>query len=84
LKDSSFIIYLDRKLEDIKKSLADSNNRPLADIIDVAYEQRKPLYEKYANATIKADTSADQVAKSILTLIAIKGIDPRTIKTPTR
>ena len=59
LKERGVIVYLEVSLETVEKRLNNIKTRGVAmgkdDTIEKLYRQRIPLYERYADITIKAD-----------------------------
>ena len=57
LKENGVCVYLKLPLEDIKKRLANIKTRGIAmskgETIDDVYEERIPLYERYADVTVE-------------------------------
>ena len=69
LKKSSIIVFLDRKLKYIKKTIGKDNMRPLASDIEKIYLQRRVLYETYADIHIKINAYPKKIAEHIIKLI---------------
>ena len=66
LKQKAIVVYLDRSLSDVNKAISKRQYRPLAKDIDVLYYERKPLYKKYADITIKVKSNPRQIVNEIL------------------
>ena len=69
LASNGTMIYLQAPLETIQQRVADFPTRGIArhpdqDLVAV-YEERVPLYERYAEITVDATRSADEVAAAI-------------------
>lgn len=72
LKENGIVIYLHLPVNELKKRLGDIRTRgvamPKGSGIDELYDERKPLYEKYANITIECNSlSAEQCVDKIVT-----------------
>lgn len=63
LKQNSVIVYIDRDLK-----LLNSSRRPLSGLYgnEKLFSVRKPLYEKYADLTVKNDDGIDKIAERII------------------
>ena len=72
LKKNSFVVYLKRSVESIKKTM-DASNRPLlAEGLKKLYDMEKErgeLYEKYADFTVINEGSPEETLKKILNFL---------------
>lgn len=71
LKENGIIIYLQLPVDELKKRLGDIQTRgvamPKGSGLGELYEERKPLYEKYADMTIECyGLSAEQCVDEIV------------------
>lgn len=74
LKKNSVVVYISLPLEEIEKRLVNIRTRGVAmekdSTIGMLYEERSPLYEKYADITVNANSqgieeTVEKVAKEI-------------------
>ena len=78
LKKDGIILYIDVPLEDIKKRLRNIKTRGVAmgkgQTLDDLYAVRKPLYEKYAEVTVKSSNkqSMEDTVEDILNKLLSK------------
>ena len=78
LKKDGIIVYIDVPIEDIKKRLRNIKTRGVAmgkgQTLDDLYALRKPLYEKYAEVTVKSSNkqSLEDTVEDILNKILSK------------
>ena len=78
LKKDGIILYIDVPLEDIKKRLRNIKTRGVAmgkgQTLDDLYALRKPLYEKYAELTVKSSNkqSMEDTVEDILNKLLSK------------
>ena len=71
LKENGTVVYLDVPLSDIKRRLNNITTRGIAmnpnETIETVYEQRLPLYRKYADITVPAaDNDFEQTVEKII------------------
>jgi shikimate kinase len=63
LKKDSRVVYIDVPLNEIKRRVTNIKTRGIAfrkgDTLDDVYRNRVPLYEKYADVTVKFENAAD-------------------------
>jgi shikimate kinase len=63
LKKDSKVVYIDVPLNEIKRRVTNIKTRGIAfrkgDTLDDVYRNRVPLYEKYADVTVKFENAAD-------------------------
>ena len=72
LKENAVTVYLDLPLEEIKRRISDIKTRGVAmkngSTIEELFEERRPLYEKYADIKINCSAlTAEQCVSSIIT-----------------
>lgn len=78
LKKDGIIVYIDVPIEDIKKRLRNIKTRGVAigkgQTLDDLYALRKPLYEKYAEVTVKSSNkqSMEDTVEDILNKLLSK------------
>jgi len=78
LKKDGIILYIDVPIEDIKKRLRNIKTRGVAmgkgQTLDDLYALRKPLYEKYAEVTVKSSNkqSMEDTVEDILNKLLSK------------
>lgn len=78
LKKDGIIVYIDVPLQDIKKRLRNIKTRGVAmgkgQTLDDLYALRKPLYEKYAEVTVKSSNkqSMEDTVEDILNKLLSK------------
>ena len=78
LKKDGIIVYIDVPIEDIKKRLRNIKTRGVAmgkgQTLDDLYALRKPLYEKYAELTVKSSNkqSMEDTVEGILNKLLSK------------
>ena len=78
LKKDGIIVYIDVPIEDIKKRLRNIKTRGVAmgkgQTLDDLYALRKPLYEKYAELTVKSSNkqSMEDTVEDILNKLLSK------------
>lgn len=78
LKKDGIIVYIDVPIEDIKKRLRNIKTRGVAmgkgQTLDDLYTLRKPLYEKYAELTVKSSNkqSMEDTVEDILNKLLSK------------
>ena len=78
LKKDGIILYIDVPIEDIKKRLRNIKTRGVAmgkgQTLDDLYAMRKPLYEKYAEVTVKSSNrqSMEDTVEDILNKLLSK------------
>lgn len=77
LKNRGYVIYLKRPLEFLKTNL-DTSRRPLlraeGDPMTKLYNERAPLFEKYADMTMKVDKSVFLMCKEIKRRLKVQGV----------
>lgn len=77
LKSNGYVIYLNRPLEFLKTNL-DTSRRPLlraeGNPMKKLYEERAPLFEKYADMTMKADQSVFLMCKELKRRLKVQGV----------
>ncbi len=71
LKENGVVIYLDLKVDEIKKRIGDIKSRGVVltngTTIDDILEERKPLYKKYADIKIDCDNlTAEECVEKII------------------
>jgi len=81
LKQNSTLVYLDDSFENIAEKLAGELNRGIVGLKNKSlrriYEERKPLYSKYADIAVNCqDKSQDQVVSEILQYFGDSGKNP--------
>ena len=73
LKESSEIIYLDVQFEIISDRIGDFSNRGFIknsnQSYKEAYDQRVPLYRKYANHIVENNKEVDKCVEQIISLL---------------
>ena len=74
LKENGITVYLKLPVEELKKRLGDIRTRgvamPKGAGIDSLYEERRPLYEKYADITLECEgLTAEQCVDRIVELM---------------
>lgn len=76
LRKSSKMVYLTASIDEIIKRTKQDNSRPLLLVQDLKkvaselYEQRKPVYKKYAEATVDTtDKNTEEVVEMVLEAI---------------
>ena len=75
LKINGTVVYIDVPIEDIKKRLKNIKTRGVAmgkgQTLDDLYNMRKPLYEKYADVTVKSynKNSMEDTVEAILAAV---------------
>ncbi len=77
LKKSAVLVYIKLSLNEIEKRLTNLSARGVAGAADKTlgqlYDERVPLYEKYADAVVDADgLSIEQVIKEITSIVSHK------------
>ncbi|MFH1062607.1 MAG: shikimate kinase [Candidatus Omnitrophota bacterium] len=75
LKKHSLIVFLDKKLENIKAQIPDIAMRGIIGLKGMSlqdlYIQRRPLYEKYADISLKLSSNSDVLVHSKEIIAAI-------------
>lgn len=71
MQEKGIIVYIEADMEEIKKRLKNIKTRGVAmrkgQSIEELYESRKPLYEKYADITVKSDRkSMEKTVENII------------------
>jgi shikimate kinase len=74
LKSISTIVYLDASLEEIKKRIPDFSKRGIVRLVETGlealYEERLPLYRRYADVTVDVENlNDDAVVDTLITKI---------------
>jgi shikimate kinase len=74
LKSISTIVYLDASLEEIKKRIPDFSKRGIVRLVETGlealYEERLPLYRRYADVTVDVENlNDDAVVDALITKI---------------
>jgi shikimate kinase len=73
LSSFSIIVYINTPLEEIKNRIGQGQQRGLAApeglSIDDIYQEREPLYKKWADITLDGKDSVENLLSSILSFI---------------
>lgn len=81
LKENSTVIFLSASFKTIVKRIENEVTRPLFNDIEKAkqlYAQRRPLYEKYADAIIETDNFSPEKITELITKILSRDILTKT------